>query len=84
HHTAARLILSRRRALPSCERRYRHKRTSQNAGCQKVRCNQRRFREQWLADYYRLKRPDLKGWRENRAEQQQIIPVEVETLGRMW
>ncbi|EBK3987439.1 winged helix-turn-helix domain-containing protein [Salmonella enterica] len=42
------------------------------------------FREQWLADYYRLKRPDLKGWRESRAEQQQIIPVEVETLGRMW
>ncbi|MGC7981155.1 DNA glycosylase AlkZ-like family protein, partial [Salmonella enterica] len=34
------------------------------------------FREQWLADYYRLKRPDLKGWRESRAEQQQIIPVE--------
>lgn len=42
------------------------------------------FREQWLADYYRLKRPDLKGWQESRAEQQQIIPVEVETLGRMW
>ncbi|SUH38328.1 Uncharacterized protein conserved in bacteria [Salmonella enterica subsp. enterica] len=42
------------------------------------------FREQWLADYYRLKRPDLKGWRESRAEQQQIIPVEVETFGRMW
>lgn len=42
------------------------------------------FREQWLADYYRLKRPDLKGWRESRAEQQQIIPVEVETLGRLW
>lgn len=42
------------------------------------------FREQWLADYYRLKRPDLKGWRESRAEQQKIIPVEVESLGRLW
>ncbi|MHA6497446.1 cytidylyltransferase domain-containing protein, partial [Escherichia coli] len=31
------------------------------------------FREQWLADYYRLKRPALAAWREARAEQQQII-----------
>ncbi|VDZ79753.1 Putative cytoplasmic protein [Salmonella bongori] len=42
------------------------------------------FREQWLADYYRLKRPDLTSWRESRVEQQQIIPVEVETLGKLW
>ncbi|CAM6224731.1 Winged helix-turn-helix domain-containing protein [Citrobacter sedlakii] len=42
------------------------------------------FREQWLADYYRLKRPDLQRWRETRAEQQQIIPVEVDTLGTLW
>ncbi len=35
------------------------------------------FREQWLADYYRSDRPGRKGWRESRAEQQQIIPVEV-------
>ena len=31
------------------------------------------FREQWLADYYRLKRPALAAWREARAEQQQIM-----------
>ncbi|WP_336218700.1 winged helix-turn-helix domain-containing protein [Citrobacter amalonaticus] len=42
------------------------------------------FREQWLADYYRLKRPDVKEWRDIRAEQQQIFPVEVETLGTLW
>lgn len=42
------------------------------------------FREQWLADYYRLKRPNIKMWREIRAEQQQIIPVSVEHLGPMW
>ncbi|MFO6427239.1 DNA glycosylase AlkZ-like family protein [Escherichia coli] len=38
------------------------------------------FREQWLADYYRLKRPALAAWREARAEQQQIIAVHVEKL----
>lgn len=42
------------------------------------------FREQWLADYYRLKRPDLKTWREIRAQQRQIVPVNVESLGDMW
>lgn len=42
------------------------------------------FREQWLADYYRLKRPELQNWRDVRAEQQYIIPVEVEKLGRLW
>ncbi|QRG77698.1 winged helix-turn-helix domain-containing protein [Citrobacter sp. R56] len=42
------------------------------------------FREPWLADYYRLKRPALNAWRDARAEQQQIIPVEVETLGTLW
>lgn len=42
------------------------------------------FREQWLADYYRLKRPALAAWREARAEQQQIIAVHVEKLGNLW
>lgn len=42
------------------------------------------FREQWLADYYRLKRPALSAWREARAEQQQIIAVHVEKLGNLW
>lgn len=42
------------------------------------------FREPWLADYYRLKRPALTHWRESRAAAQQIIPVEVETLGTLW
>ncbi|MTH46757.1 winged helix-turn-helix domain-containing protein [Intestinirhabdus alba] len=42
------------------------------------------FREQWLADYYRLKRPDLTAWRESRAAEGQIVAVEVDTLGPMW
>ena len=42
------------------------------------------FREQWLADYYRLKRPALAAWRKARAEQQQIIAVHVEKLGNLW
>ena len=42
------------------------------------------FREQWLADYYRLKRPALAAWREARAGQQQIIAVHVEELGNLW
>ena len=42
------------------------------------------FREQWLADYYRLKRPALAAWREARAELQQIIAVHVEKLGNLW
>ena len=42
------------------------------------------FREQWLSDYYRLKRPALAAWREARAEQQQIIAVHVEKLGNLW
>lgn len=42
------------------------------------------FREQWLADYYRLKRPELQSWRDIRAEQGHILPVEVEKLGTLW
>ncbi|MDQ9305214.1 YcaQ family DNA glycosylase [Escherichia marmotae] len=42
------------------------------------------FREQWLADYYRLKRPALSAWRDLCAEQQQIIPINVERLGQLW
>ncbi|CBG87763.1 winged helix-turn-helix domain-containing protein [Citrobacter rodentium] len=42
------------------------------------------FREPWLADYYRLKRLALPLWRESRAAQGKIVPVEVETLGALW
>lgn len=42
------------------------------------------FREQWLVDYYRLKRPALGNWRDMRAEQRQIIAVHVEKLGNLW
>lgn len=42
------------------------------------------FCEQWLADYYWLKRSALAAWREARAEQQQIIAVHVEKLGNFW
>lgn len=42
------------------------------------------FREQWLTDYYRLKRPALAAWRDVRAEQRKIIPVNVERLGQLW
>ena len=42
------------------------------------------FREQWLASLYRLKRPALKNWCNERAEQRQIIPVDVDGLGALW
>ncbi|EHB7663047.1 TPA: YcaQ family DNA glycosylase [Escherichia coli] len=42
------------------------------------------FREQWLADYYRLKRPALAAWRDVRSEQRQIVAVNVEKLGQLW
>ncbi|HFZ8995250.1 TPA: winged helix-turn-helix domain-containing protein [Citrobacter freundii] len=42
------------------------------------------FREGWLADYYRLRKPALKTWRESRAERGDIIAVQAEKLGAMW
>lgn len=42
------------------------------------------FRPEWLADYYRLRRPDLAtllaGWQ----ERQLVVPVNVDQLGEMW
>ncbi|SQB20622.1 Uncharacterized protein conserved in bacteria [Citrobacter koseri] len=42
------------------------------------------FREQWLADYYRLRRPEVKTWRDIRVEQGQLVPVQADRLGAMW
>lgn len=42
------------------------------------------FRQQWLADYYRLRQPALKPLLEMWQQTQRVIPVEVETLGEMW
>lgn len=42
------------------------------------------FRAQWLADYYRLRRPVLAPLLERWQAQQQVVRVEVETLGEMW
>lgn len=42
------------------------------------------FREQWLADYYRLRRPEVKTWCDIRVEQGQLVPVQADRLGTMW
>lgn len=42
------------------------------------------FRPQWLADYYRLRQPDLTALLRQWQEQQQVLPVEVDQLGEMW
>ncbi|TLU68701.1 winged helix-turn-helix domain-containing protein [Enterobacter sp. MF024] len=42
------------------------------------------FRAQWLADYYRLRQPVLAPLLERWQAQQQVVRVEVETLGEMW
>jgi len=42
------------------------------------------FRPQWLADYYRLRQPDLNALITQWQSQQQIMAVNVETLGEMW
>lgn len=42
------------------------------------------FRPQWLADYYRLRQPALAPLLERWQAQQQVVRVEVETLGEMW
>ncbi|HDT6545891.1 TPA: YcaQ family DNA glycosylase [Kluyvera ascorbata] len=42
------------------------------------------FRPQWLADYYRLRQPDLRALLAQWQEQEQVVPVNVEQLGEMW
>lgn len=42
------------------------------------------FRPQWLADYYRLRQPKSAALLARWQEQNQIVPVEVETLGQLW
>lgn len=42
------------------------------------------FRAQWLADYYRLRRPAISSVLARWQAQAQIIPVDVEGLGEMW
>ncbi|ADO49117.1 winged helix-turn-helix domain-containing protein [[Enterobacter] lignolyticus] len=42
------------------------------------------FRAQWLADYYRLRRPAIPALLARWQTEGQVIPVEVEGLGEMW
>jgi len=42
------------------------------------------FRAQWLADYYRLRRPAVPALLARWQAEAQVIPVEVEGLGEMW
>lgn len=42
------------------------------------------FRPQWLADYYRLRQPQLKPLLESWQREQRVMPVSVESLGEMW
>ncbi|MFU0919476.1 winged helix-turn-helix domain-containing protein [Kluyvera sichuanensis] len=42
------------------------------------------FRPEWLADYYRLRRPDLAALLAGWQERQLVIPVNVDQLGEMW
>ncbi|BBQ84573.1 hypothetical protein WP3W18E02_31020 [Klebsiella sp. WP3-W18-ESBL-02] len=42
------------------------------------------FRPQWLADYYRLRQPDLHALLAQWQALAQVVPVEVEQLGEMW
>ncbi|QIK13276.1 winged helix-turn-helix domain-containing protein [Leclercia sp. 29361] len=42
------------------------------------------FHARWLADYYRLRQPVLAPLLERWQAQQQVVRVEVETLGEMW
>ncbi|MCX2867678.1 winged helix-turn-helix domain-containing protein [Kluyvera cryocrescens] len=42
------------------------------------------FRPQWLADYYRLRQPDLNALLAQWQDEQQIVAVDVDTLGEMW
>ncbi len=42
------------------------------------------FLPQWLADYYRLRQPQLKPLLETWQREQRVMPVSVESLGEMW
>ncbi|WP_052284038.1 winged helix-turn-helix domain-containing protein [Kluyvera genomosp. 1] len=42
------------------------------------------FRPQWLADYYRLRKPDLAALMAQWRAEQQVVAVDVGTLGEMW
>lgn len=42
------------------------------------------FRPEWLADYYRLRRPALAPVLQTLQAQNRIVPVNVESLGEMW
>ena len=42
------------------------------------------FRPEWLADYYRLRRPNLDLLMAEWQERQLVVPVDVEQLGEMW
>ncbi|MDY1036575.1 winged helix-turn-helix domain-containing protein [Lelliottia sp. CFBP8978] len=42
------------------------------------------FRTQWLADYYRLRQPDLKPVLKHWQDNHQVLRVEVEGQGEMW
>lgn len=42
------------------------------------------FRPQWLADYYRLRQPDLKALMTRWQKANQAIAVNVDSLGEMW
>lgn len=42
------------------------------------------FRPQWLADYYRLRQPQLKPLLETWQREQRVMPVSVASLGEMW
>ncbi|MDU1061950.1 MAG: winged helix-turn-helix domain-containing protein [Leclercia adecarboxylata] len=42
------------------------------------------FRPRWLADYYRLRQPALAPLLERWQAHQQVVRVEVESLGEMW
>lgn len=42
------------------------------------------FRPQWLADYYRLRQPNLPALLKRWQDTQQVVPVRVEQLGEMW
>lgn len=42
------------------------------------------FRPQWLADYYRLRQPNLSELLAQWQTQQKVVAVEVEQLGEMW
>lgn len=42
------------------------------------------FRPQWLADYYRLRKPDLTALMAQWQAEQRVVAVNVDALGEMW